>query len=256
MTIHHATVKRAEKAGIVLTELEARADGATMIRAFWPKRAVATEHASPKAALDVAILKQRLHGEYSNVRVDLGAKDDQAGTIAIDPEGEGEFQLIEFNPMNFDIDDVFTRTLEEMVEQGIDFVEADSEDEDRGNIVPRKYREKYAAQGHPNTCGDWLANVLNDRCLVLDEKGKPIFDIDAFDAIFDANKGDRSGKWNNAKVKQSNGWQGRYRMSGRIALAKTVAINKVIKLPGEKDQVPPADWVAAHTPKPKTKKAA
>lgn len=91
----------------------------------------------------------------------------------------------------------------------------DDGDEEEGpkSVVPSKYRQKYAEQGHARHCGDALARALNDRC--LDEKGK--FQLASFEAICKLNGVDLS-KYN----RTNKGWAGRLRMTGRNLLAKVV----------------------------------
>lgn len=112
---------------------------------------------------------------------------------------------------------------------GIDPEEGAEEDEDEdrsGSIVAQKYRDEYAARGNPNHCGDWLAVWLADRCAGVDAKGKPCFDVETFRSLLSANGVDMTAKW--ANTPETRGWQGRFRMSGRIALEKIVAIRGTV----------------------------
>jgi hypothetical protein len=107
-----------------------------------------------------------------------------------------------------------------------------------GSVVNEKYRAKYIEEGHPNTCGDWLATVLDNLC-----KGKKDTDLERFETICAANGVDT------AKYKRSGvGWQGRIRMTGRNLLAKRVfAADGVLKTPvegAEPEYKAPADWMA------------
>lgn len=239
MKIHHATAARAEKAGIVLQVVESTSTGQQQAKAIWPKRNKHFVADDPKTALALAMLQQRFGDEYANVTV----TNDHTTTV-------GDVTLVEFEE-GFDEDEVFAETLEQMLEEGIEAEEAEEEGAS-GNVVPVRYRQKYAEAGHPNTCGDWLAKILIDECTALDVDGKPRFDVGRFDAIYDENKGDRNQKW--CKNTSGRGWEGRYRMSGRIALAKVVGINGYLVLDGAK-LVPPTEWLAKHAQKPKPAKA-
>ena len=81
-----------------------------------------------------------------------------------------------------------------------------------GSVVADKYRAIYAEQGHPTTCGDHLAVVLNNLCLT-----KKSTDLQRFEDICAAN-GVNLSKYN----RTTKGWQGRLRMTGRNLLAKKV----------------------------------
>jgi hypothetical protein len=123
-----------------------------------------------------------------------------------------------------------------------DAAEEPEEEEPGGSVVRNEYRIRYAEAGHPNHCGDWLANLLNNLIL-----GKTATDLQKFEDICAANGVDTS------KYKRSgNGWQGRLRMTGRNLLAKRVFEAGQITIPpgiseSEDGQViqAPADWMDA-----------
>jgi hypothetical protein len=107
------------------------------------------------------------------------------------------------------------------------------------SVVKLKYRAIYKEEGHPSNCGDELAEKLNN--LVKNSKGT---DMELFKLIMDANEIDMS------KYRTSGlGWQGRYRMTGRIKLAKKLATTDgVMKLPPwvhEGEMRMSGDWIAA-----------
>lgn len=123
---------------------------------------------------------------------------------------------------------------------------AEEEDEDKGgSVVKEEFRIRYREQGHPNHCGDWLAETLNTLIL-----GKTHTDLENFEALCNLNNVSL------AKYKrEGNGWQGRLRMTGRNLLARAVWENDgVLKLPValqfEADGVKvtelraPGDWLA------------
>lgn len=84
---------------------------------------------------------------------------------------------------------------------------------------------------------DWLALELAKR--TLDEKDKLV--VEAFEHILDAN-GVKHSHWNRTTA----GWQGRLRMTGRLALQRVVAENGKLEL-GEGISIEaPKTWVQKH----------
>jgi len=80
---------------------------------------------------------------------------------------------------------------------------------------------------------DWLSQTLAAAC--LSDKGK--IEIGAFTDILDANGVDHS-RWTN----KNKGWEGRFRMTGRVALQKIVANAGQLVLPGGETVEAPHDW--------------
>lgn len=114
--------------------------------------------------------------------------------------------------------------LDACAEQDIDPTAEDEEDEEPelgGSVVAEKYREEYRlASSTGQGCGDWLNEWLNAKTLDADNKK----DMVAFDLILRNNGVDPTHtKWGRAAEAQTRGWQGRYAMSGRIALEKPLA---------------------------------
>jgi hypothetical protein len=113
------------------------------------------------------------------------------------------------------------------------------------SVVKSAYKAKYAQRareaGHASKVAqrstwDWLAQELAAE--VLDENKK--LDVARFLATLDANGVDHS-RWTN----RSKGWEGRLRMTGRLALQRVVAEAGVLKtVEGEIEA--PAEWVAKH----------
>jgi hypothetical protein len=112
------------------------------------------------------------------------------------------------------------------------------------SVVKRAYKEKYAERNKADgkraqrSCWDWLAQSLAGEC--LDDKAK--ISIEKFVAILDANGVDHS-RWTN----RNKGWEGRLRMTGRLALQKVVASAGVLKTSDGEELVAPAEWVAKYT---------
>ena len=114
----------------------------------------------------------------------------------------------------------------------------------KGSVVRHAYKAKYAERAVANGLGrkaaqrsawDWLAQTLAGECLGAGDK----IDIAKFLAILDANGVDHS-RWQN----RSKGWEGRLRMTGRLALQKVVAEKMELALPDGEVLVAPAEWVA------------
>lgn len=132
--------------------------------------------------------------------------------------------------------------LEAAEELGIDPEEGAEEEEPEasGSIVKPTYRKVYAeVSSNKQTCGDWLAEQLVAD--TVDGEGK--LDMEALVFIFEANNVDMNAKWAQARHTQSQGWRGRFRMSGRIVLEKLVALNGVYHGP-EGAIKPDAEWLA------------
>lgn len=110
-----------------------------------------------------------------------------------------------------------------------------------GSVVASRYRTKYAEQGHPTHCGDWLAQLLNNFCI-----GDKHTDLEVFEKICDLN-GVKLDKYN----RTTPGWQGRIRMTGRNLLSRKVFDAKHINVPnsevegGVQQITAPGDWLSA-----------
>lgn len=116
----------------------------------------------------------------------------------------------------------------------------------KNSVVKAKYKVRYAHRAieaglkkkrAKRSAWDWLAEKLADEC--LDSKDR--ISIERFLAVLDANGVDHS-KWQN----RSKGWEGRLRMTGRLALQRVVAEANVLRLPDGEEMVPPAEWVAKY----------
>jgi len=119
------------------------------------------------------------------------------------------------------------------------------------SVVGGEYKAKYAERAKTTkiqvkglkrkavarTNGDWLAQNL--QALTLDENLK--LRVEDFEAILDAN-GIEHDHWN----RTSRGWQGRLRMTGRLALQRVVAENGELALPNGETLTPPKSWIAKH----------
>lgn len=99
---------------------------------------------------------------------------------------------------------------------------------------PKAVTAKVAARCN----GDWLAFEIAKLC--IGEKNK--LNVAVFEALLDAN-GVTHSHWN----RTSPGWQGRLRMTGRLALQRVVAESDgELELPDGSTIVAPKTWVAKH----------
>jgi hypothetical protein len=140
---------------------------------------------------------------------------------------------------------VETPTLADVVETLVDPEVAEDNAKAKSVVRPtykHRYAERAAAAGlgkrAQRSCWDWLAQQLAGEC--LDDKAK--ISITRFLAVLDANGVDHS-RWTN----RSKGWEGRLRMTGRLALQKVVAATGVLKTADGEELEAPAEWVAKHT---------
>lgn len=101
--------------------------------------------------------------------------------------------------------------------------------------LPKGVSRKVAAR----SCGDWLALTIAKLCIV----GKNTLDVDKFEALLSAN-GVAHEHWN----RTTKGWQGRLRMTGRLALQRVVAeAEGELELADGSTLVAPKSWVAKYT---------
>jgi hypothetical protein len=115
----------------------------------------------------------------------------------------------------------------------------------KNSVVKTAYKKRYAERAAAagggkvaqRSCWDWLAQELASECL----DGSKI-SIARFLAVLDANGVDHS-RWQN----RSKGWEGRLRMTGRLALQKVVAVQGHLKTAEGAALDAPADWIAKHT---------
>jgi hypothetical protein len=136
------------------------------------------------------------------------------------------------------------RILEDLRQEQLDDAEIEGQIALPRSVVKPKYKVKYRDRARANgqtkkaakrSAWDWLAQQLAGE--VLDERSK--LKVDAFLALLDANGVDHS-RWTN----RSPGWEGRLRMTGRLALQRVVAEAGVLCLADGEQLEAPAEWVA------------
>jgi hypothetical protein len=117
------------------------------------------------------------------------------------------------------------------------------------SVVKDKFKVKYIenarALGVPGKAAkrsnwDWLSQQLATFCL----NDKHSIDIGAFTDVLDANGVDHS-RWTN----RNRGWEGRFRMTGRVALQKVVANAGEIKWPNGEPTPAPAEFIEKYKTK-------
>lgn len=130
------------------------------------------------------------------------------------------------------------------VDGDVGTVEGEGEEEPPkvSSVVKDKFKDKYIenakALGIPGKAAkrsnwDWLSQQLATFCL----NDKHSIDIGAFTDVLDANGVDHS-RWTN----RNRGWEGRFRMTGRVALQKVVANSGLLKWPGGSETEVPAEF--------------
>lgn len=229
MGIHHATIAKAEKNGVILRENE---DDISVIEAHIPEVNRTISGKVVKTVLAAAMLERRFAKEYPLLRC---VPDDTKVVIAVMKGDDAHDIGLEFENDD-DQDAMFADVLEYCSENGID-VEGDAdeqEDEVTGSVVKDRYKKLYAERGDATNCGDWLAVTLKHWCHVAADKEtgrKAGFDIDRFELILTANGVDIS----NSKAFQNRtrGWQGRARMTGRRLLLTACKDAEALVIPAE-----------------------
>jgi hypothetical protein len=136
-------------------------------------------------------------------------------------------------------------TFADLPEIDAEVAEVAEDNAKKNSVVKTAYKKRYAeraaaAGGNKvaqRSCWDWLAQELASECL----DGSKI-SIARFLAVLDANGVDHS-RWQN----RNKGWEGRLRMTGRLALQKVVAAQGGLKTAEGAMLEAPAEWIAKHT---------
>ena len=126
------------------------------------------------------------------------------------------------------------------------------DDDERGprTVVKEAYRAEYRRRTKKGThCNDYLAQMLED--VFVDGKK---FDTDAFTLCLAANNVPLVGKWAALPSSGQKGWQGRYRMNGRLQLERIVVATAQIAMPDGDggyvtEQVDDVEWLLARASK-------
>lgn len=129
---------------------------------------------------------------------------------------------------------------------------ADDYEDSHHSVVTGEYKAKYAERAFSmkrkpkdvpikalkRSTSDWLAIELARH--TLDEKAH--LKVQTFEAILDAN-GVNHSNWN----RTTRGWQGRLRMTGRLALQRIVAETGELAMPDGTTLHAPKTWISKHT---------
>ena len=233
--IHHSQASKAEKIGVRLEEQ------GQFIKAIWPARNLHVFGVDARWAIEQMEAAQRLVKFAEDRGNELSLKPSlQAPTMVhliIDGEETkgvnapmvwwNSKEQIQFNgePEKTVLIKVVGPSGEpiEDVDENDESVDEESTEEKKpASVVKQRYRAKYAELGHPTTCGDELAQKLDN--LVHNKGGT---NIELVDMLAKANE------INLDKYSRTTpGWQGRLRMTFRNMLAKRVHANGgVLKLP-------------------------
>jgi len=164
------------------------------------------------------------------------------GTFTLPPE-----QAIEESPPEPEVNEAVDEEMSP--EEQAALAEVEGEAAKPNSVVLPKFKVKYLenarALGIPGKAAkrsnwDWLSQEIAGFC--LNDKHK--IDIGQFLRLLDANGVDYS-KWTN----RNKGWEGRLRMTGRVALQKVVANRGVLTFPDGNTIETPADFVARYKTK-------
>lgn len=228
MAIHHAVIKRAEKAGVVLTE-----EGKDSYKAHWTKMNKVLYGESAKHLLDDIITYQTVLQDWPSMKITID--EDQRDVTIFVRELDLEFKGRATDTFNkakkawmdarseLDIEDEEADEEQQRENEEAKAEELEEETPDGvGSVVKQKYRARYKESGRFGVgSGDWLDTVLTNLC-----SNKEGINIDTFELICKVNGVDTS------KYKhEGHGWQGRLRMTGRNLLAKQVYFSRELMVP-------------------------
>jgi len=259
-TIHHSIVKAADKQGIALSM---RDEEAVEARFVVHNIVVALDTEGLEEddtvglndlAKDAVVIVTGIH-EYQTEHPQIAIRQEDGDFVGYLRKGKGLGDEIARDP---EFEDLIVSLDEYLAGDGAE-VEGDEEKE-TGTVVPDRYKKEYAARGNPNHCGDWLAETLASLCRVLDTNGKEITDLDRLEAIANANDV-APARYGKLGV-ETNGWQGRFRMTIRNMLVPRIAAKGFLFVPEgcgsdvDKEFPAPEAWIAAHAKKPVTAKQA
>jgi dynactin complex subunit len=190
---------------------------------------------------------QRVEAHIAEIKVD-----EITGTVKVREE-PAELEHLEESveeeraphPANDAVDIVPEWKEEDDTEESFDEGDPSEEDEEKpepNSIVKEKFKLKYienakatgaVGKAARRSNWDWLAQRIAEECLGEKEK----INIESFQDLLDANGVDWS-KWTN----RNKGWEGRFRMTGRVALQRIVAEKGELKTMAG-ISVPPPDWI-------------
>lgn len=229
MAIHHATLTKAAKIGIILSEIEN--DG---FLAKWPKKNLELQGDNAALLLREMAALQDMTLNYRSFKLTIDAEDMRTVTVKGSPIVASDAYL--YNAFDHAKAAWKERQSEKSVDDEGEEEEIEEEIELPSSVVSPTYRARYAEAGHPTHCGDWLAQTLVEA--TTNSGG---INMELFETICQLNGVDTS-KYNHT----THGWQGRVRMTGRNILARVVFVNDgVLKMPSDTTLQAPQEWMAA-----------
>lgn len=260
--LRHATAKRANEAGVTMEHNDDQN--------VWTatKGEVALANPNPGQALDATIFQAMLVSEYPALTLAkyndgwvVGHRDGGELTHLWPTSGAGEDREpadpSATAPKMADLAGI----LDYADQLGLDPEAGYEEDEDRGpaSVVDDSYKRQYAEDGHPNNNGDWLNQVFATLRLVVMNGKKTTTDVQALNSVLAENgiisEDHKFGAIFHGKAPRTNGWEGRFRMSGGNMLRPRISDAGVFIAFGEEIPVP-ADFAAKWRTKPKKGKKA
>lgn len=238
MTIHHATLKKAERAEITLRDIST--DEYRRFSAMWKDMVfVATD---VQEALSAALMAKMLKLEHNVVFVQrFKAKE----PVGYEIKGLGKYDSL---PNYSEIVDAYAAKNSKAAAAEVTIVPDDEEIEEddsaepvRGTVVKDTYKALYAERGNPRHCGDWLAGVLENQFnRIHDGRREAKFDRDLFLDMLELNDINTNAKW---AMSTTPGWQGRLRMTGRLQLENLIIKTGKIMLSKNQTVTAPEDFV-------------
>lgn len=233
LKVHHATAKRATEAKITLIGLESSYQASHEDGSF--------EHGDAAKALDIAILHRTLFHEFPGLV--LTVEEGHEIVVRGFPPAEGG-QRHATEVYRGDAIPILSDLCDAAEDLDIDPEEGYTEALRRGgSVVSDTHKRRYAEAGDPRGCGDWLHRYLDQHCTTPEGKS----DAEALTALLIANQVPMTGKWCDYPERENppRGWPGLYRMSGRRALTRQLAIvGALIQLDGTVIE-PPQEFLDA-----------
>jgi len=238
MTIHHATMKKAERAEITLRDIST--DEYRRFSAMW--RDMVFVSVDVQEALSAALMAKMLKLEYNIVFAQrFKAKE----SVGYEVKGLGKFDSL---PNYSEVVDAYTAKNSKtpaaevlIVPNDEDIAEDDSEEPVGGTVVKDSYKALYAERGNPRHCGDWLAGVLENQFNRIHDGDKMAkFDRDLFLDMLELNGINTNAKW---AMSTTPGWQGRLRMTGRLQIENVIIKTGKLLLSKSQTITAPEDFV-------------
>ena len=248
MKVHHATQKWADDRRIAITF----EDDMFVAR----KNATEWRWTDAKTAVRATAFGALLAADYPSLALYFHEESQSFVVKGRDEEGEWhDLNSYKEPPEVSDLPDIAEAAIGQGIDPEAGFTEEDEEDRATGSVVPTKYKVIYAERGDATNCGDWLADTLKSNIPTIAKDGKLVVDTIHLDIVFKMNRVmSEDGKWGRAfhdANYRTNGWEGRFSMSGRNILRKRVADAGYLLLAEDEKHMAPEAWCAEHRSAPK-----